>query len=110
MTTNKTIQLATARGPVDLQLQKVQGNMLQVNALMPPVGPGFFLLFPKSKRNQALAAAKKLIEGEPLADNINITDQVPGAIVAGTVPRPTVQFGVPKVEHKAPEQTAGGLQ
>lgn len=75
----ETILLDTARGKVEILFEVVSAEHVQINAPMPPVGPGFFLVFAIGEQAEAIEAAKKIIEAEPLPENINITDRVPGA-------------------------------
>lgn len=96
----ETILLDTARGEVEILVEEFSAEHVQINAPMPPVGPGFFLVFAIDQKAEAIDAAKKIIEAEPLPENINITDRVPGAVAAGTVARPAVSFGSPSVAHK----------
>ena len=98
---SKEIIIDTSKGPVCAEVSNLQGQFVQVNVYLPPVGAGFFLVFPKKKRAKALEAAKRLLEGEPLADDADISKLVPGAVVAGSVKRPTfkVQMGTPEVRH-----------
>jgi|GEM_PF-4703190 len=96
----ETILLDSARGKVEILVEVVSAEHVQINAPMPPVGPGFFLVFAVGQQAEAIEAAKKIIEAEPLPENINITDRVPGAVAAGTVARPAVRFGSPSVANK----------
>lgn len=104
MSNSQTTTIQTTVGPAAAQVS-FAGPNVQVNVFMPPNGgAGFFLVFPASRRTQAIDAARRLAEGAPLAENINITDQVSGALVAGTIGRPKfeVRFGVPSVAHAGP--------
>ena len=97
---NQTITASTEVGDVELQVQH-SGAVVQVNCLMPPAGPGFFVAFPHEQLDQAIEAAKVLVaKVRAMPDEPkNITGMVPGALAAGVVPRPKVQFGTPEVRH-----------
>lgn len=87
MSNSQTTTIQTTVGPAAAQVS-FAGPNVQVNVFMPPNGgAGFFLVFPASRRTQAIDAARRLAEGAPLAENINITDQVSGARApAATIP------------------------
>lgn len=93
----KTVLLDTKCGKVEILIEPAKSGMVQLNAPMPPVGPGIFLLVMEEDRQKGLDALKALVEGEQLPENTNITDKVEVAIVAGTVARPAICFGVPAV-------------
>lgn len=97
----RNIDITTRHGPARIQ---VTGHSdIQINAFLSPNGgAGFFLVFPRDKEQAAIDAATALLDGEPLEDNLDITAQVPGALVAGTVPAlkvGKVEFGTPSVAH-----------
>lgn len=98
MNPSQTITASTEVGDVELQVQH-SGAVVQVNCLMPPAGPGFFVAFPHEQLDQAIEAAKALaIKARTMPDESqNITEMVPGCLAAGTVPRLRVQFGIPDV-------------
>lgn len=100
---SKEVVIDTQKGKVCAELSTIQGQFVQVNVYLPPEGAGFFLVYQKKKRAKAMEAAKRLIEGEPLADDADISKLVPGAVVAGSVKRPTfkVRMGTPEVRHAA---------
>ena len=87
----------TKNGTIELLIDRSAGN-LQINCVMPPSGPGFFVVFPEGHDTaQAVQAAVALAERDDLPESANITATVPGALAAGTVPRPRFQFGTPEV-------------
>ena len=98
MNPSQTITASTEVGDVELQVQH-SGAVVQVNCLMPPAGPGFFIAFPHEQLDQAIEAAKSLAaKARNMPDESqNITELVPGCLAAGTVPRLRVQFGTPDV-------------
>ena len=85
-------------GAIELQIDR-QGGSVQINCLMPPRGPGFFLVFPADEEGKALDAAVEVANRDSLPEGANITDTVPGCLAAGTVARPTFQLGTPGVRH-----------
>lgn len=85
-------------GAIELQIDR-QGGSVQINCLMPPRGPGFFVVFPADEESKAMDAAMEVAGRESLPENANITDTVPGCLAAGTMPRPSVQIGTPGVNH-----------
>ena len=85
-------------GAIELQIDR-QGGSVQINCLMPPRGPGFFLVFPADEEGKALDVAVEVANRDSLPDGANITDTVPGCLAAGTMPRPSVQIGTPGVHH-----------
>jgi len=85
-------------GAIELQIDR-KGGSVQINCLMPPRGPGFFLVFPADEESKALDAAVEVASRDSLPEGANITDTVPGCLAAGTVPRPSVQIGTPGVHH-----------
>lgn len=87
-------------GIIELLIDQGGGNV-QVNCIMPPRGPGFFVVFPGDDIEAALSAAVVVADRGGLPENANITASVPGAMAAGTVPRPAFQFGAPEVRHAA---------
>ena len=94
----QTITTSTEVGDVELQVQH-SGGIVQVNCMMPPRGPGFFVVFPAGEEGKAMDAAMEVAGREGLPENANITDTVPGCLAAGTMPRPSVQIGTPGVHH-----------
>lgn len=95
---HQTITTSTEVGDVELQVQH-SGGIVQVNCLMPPRGPGFFVVFSAGEEGKAIDAAMEVAGREGLPENANITDTVPGCLAAGTMPRPSVQIGTPGVHH-----------
>ena len=85
-------------GAIELQIDR-QGGSVQINCLMPPRGPGFFVVFPADEESKALDAAVEVADREGLPENANITDTVPGCLAAGTMPRPSFRVGTPEVNH-----------
>ena len=85
-------------GAIELQIDR-QGGSVQINCLMPPRGPGFFLVLPAGEEGKAIDAAMEVAGREGLPESANITDTVPGCLAAGTVPRPSFRFGTPEVNH-----------
>lgn len=85
-------------GAIELQIDR-QGGSVQINCLMPPRGPGFFVVFPAGEEGKAMDAAMEVAGRDSLPENANITDTVPGCLAAGTVPRPSFQVGTPGVHH-----------
>ena len=98
MPTPKTVTRHSKHGSIELQIDSGGGNV-QVNCLMPPRGPGFFVVFPAGEEGKAMEAAMEVAGREGLPENANITDTVPGCLAAGTMPRPSVQIGTPEVNH-----------
>ena len=98
MPTPKTVIRHSKHGSIELQIDCSGGNV-QVNCLMPPRGPGFFVVFSAGEEGKAIDAAMELAAREGLPENANITDTVPGCLAAGTMPRPSVQIGTPGVHH-----------
>ena len=98
MPTPKTVIRHSKHGSIELQIDSGGGNV-QVNCMMPPRGPGFFLVFPAGEEGKAIDAAMEVAGREGLPENANITDTVPGCLAAGTMPRPSVQIGTPGVHH-----------
>lgn len=94
----KTVIRHSKHGSIELQIDCSGGNV-QVNCLMPPAGPGFFVVFPAGEEGKAMDAAMELAGREGLPENANITDTVPGCLAAGTVPRPSFRVGTPEVNH-----------
>jgi len=103
MEVQETIVCESGRGPVELEIHRLAeariANAVQVNCFMPPSGAGFFVVFPADQEAAAVEAAAALAGRDDLQEGANITGEVPGCLCAGTVPRPTVQFGTPKVSH-----------
>lgn len=103
-----SVNIATIKGPEQVEIVVV-GDGCQLNVYAPGNGgAGLFALFESLQPGyEALDAVRGLLSGEPLADNLNITDRIPGALTAGTVPRPKFdftgldhpQFGIPAVHH-----------
>lgn len=60
----------------------------QVNLYrMPHSGPAIFAMFPNHMDDDEIRAAlRPVLEGPPQLPGFNITDQVPGAVAAGTAP------------------------
>ena len=98
MPTPKTVIRHSNHGAIELQIDR-QGGNVQINCLMPPRGPGFFMLFPADEESKALDAAVEVASRDRLAEGADITETVPGCLAAGTVARPTFQFGTPRVSH-----------
>ena len=98
MPTPKTVTRHSKHGPIELQIDR-QGGSVQINCLMPPRGPGFFVVFPAGEEGKAIDAAMEVAGRDSLPENANITDTVPGCLAAGTVPRPSFQVGAPEVNH-----------
>ena len=94
----KTIIRHSNHGAIELQIDR-QGGSVQINCLMPPRGPGFFLVFPADEESKALDAAVEVASRDSLPEGANITDTVPGCLAAGTVARPTFQLGTPGVRN-----------
>lgn len=79
---------------------EANGRSIQLNAYMPlNGGAGYFVAFPKGKVAQCVAAMTKLLNDPPAEGSGDITAQVPGALAAGKVARPTFAFGTPTVAH-----------
>ena len=98
MPPHKTVIRYSNHGAIELQIDR-QGGNVQINCLMPPRGPGFFMLFPADEESKALDAAVEVASRDRLAEGADITETVPGCLAAGTVARPTFQFGTPRVSH-----------
>ena len=98
MPPHKTVIRYSNHGAIELQIDR-QGGSVQINCLMPPRGPGFFMLFPADEESKALDAAVEVASRDRLAEGADITETVPGCLAAGTVARPTFQFGTPRVSH-----------
>ena len=96
--TPKTVIRHSKHGSIELQIDCSGGNV-QVNCLMPPRGPSFFVVFSAGEEGKAIDAAMEVAGREGLPENANITDTVPGCLAAGTMPRPSVQIGTPGVHH-----------
>ena len=94
----QTITTSTEVGDLELQVQH-SGGVVQINCLMPPRGPGFFLVFPADEEGKALDAAVEVANRDSLPEGANITETVRGCLAAGTVARPTFQLGTPGVSH-----------
>ena len=94
----KTVIRHSKNGSIELQIDCSGGNV-QVNCLMPPAGPGFFVVFPSGEEGKAIDAAMEVACRDSLPENANITDTVPGCLAAGTVPRPSFRVGTPEVNH-----------
>ena len=94
----KTVTRHSKHGPIELQIDSSGGNV-QVNCMMPPRGPGFFLVFPAGEEGMAMDAAMEVAGRDSLPESANITDTVPGCLAAGTVPRPSFRVGTPGVNH-----------
>ena len=94
----QTITTSTEVGDLELQVQH-SGGVVQINCLMPPRGPGFFVVFPADEEGKALDAAVEVANRDSLPEGANITDTVPGCLAAGTVPRPSFRVGTPEVNH-----------
>ena len=94
----KTVIRHSKHGSIELQIDSGGGNV-QVNCMMPPRGPGFFVVFPAGEEGKAMDAAMEVAGRDSLPENANITDTVPGCLAAGTVPRPTFQLGTPGVRN-----------
>ena len=94
----KTVIRHSKHGSIELQIDSGGGNV-QVNCMMPPRGPGFFVVFPAGEEGKAMDAAMELAGRDSLPENANITDTVPGCLAAGTVPRPSFRVGTPEVNH-----------
>ena len=98
MPTPKTVIRHSKHGSIELQIDR-QGGSVQINCLMPPRGPGFFLVFPADEESKALDAAVEVASRDSLPEGANITDTVPGCLAAGTVARPAFKFGAPEVSN-----------
>ena len=98
MPPQKTVIRYSNHGAIELQIDR-QGGNVQINCLMPPRGPGFFMLFPADEESKALDAAVEVASRNRLAEGADITETVPGCLAAGTVARPTFQLGTPGVSH-----------
>ena len=96
--TPKTVIRHSKHGSIELQIDSGGGNV-QVNCLMPPRGPGFFVVFHAGEEGKAMDAAMEVADRDSLPESANITDTVPGCLAAGTMPRPSVQIGTPEVNH-----------
>ena len=94
----KTVIRHSTNGSIELQIDR-QGGSVQINCLMPPRGPGFFVVFPADEEGKALDAAVEVASRDSLPEGANITDTVPGCLAAGTVPRPSFRVGTPEVNH-----------
>ena len=94
----KTVIRHSKHGSIELQIDSGGGNV-QVNCLMPPRGPGFFVVFPAGEEGKAMDAAMEVAGRDSLPENANITDTVPGCLAAGTVPRSSFNVGTPEVNH-----------
>ena len=94
----KTVIRYSNHGAIELQIDR-QGGNVQINCLMPPRGPGFFLVFPADEEGKALDAAVEVASRDSLPEGANITDTVPGCLAAGTVARPAFKFGAPEVSN-----------
>lgn len=100
MKVQETIVCESKRGAVEMEVQRIARScIVQVNCFMSYTGPGFFVVFPADQEEAAIDAAAALLDRDDLPEGANITDQVPGCLCAGTVHRPTVRFGTPKVSH-----------
>ena len=98
MPTPKTVIRHSKHGSIDLQIDR-QGGSVQINCLMPPRGPGFFVVFPADEESKALDAAVEVASRDSLPEGANITETVPGCMAAGTVARPSFRVGTPEVNH-----------
>ena len=98
MPPQKTVIRYSNHGAIELQIDR-QGGNVQINCLMPPRGPGFFVVFPAGEEGKALDAAVEVASRDSLPEGANITDTVPGCLAAGTVPRPSFRVGTPEVNH-----------
>ena len=88
----------TSKGKILAELNRDNG-VLQFNAFSAPGGVAFFMVFADGpgQKEAIEAAARDLIEGEPLEPGANISSRVPGCIAAGTAGRLHVTFGAPGV-------------
>ena len=93
-----SVQRETKLGTVELLIDE-NGDNVQVNCVMPPFGPGFFVVFPNGETEKAIAASVIIANTDNLPERANITSQVNGALAAGTVPRPLFKFGQAEVRH-----------
>ena len=98
MPPQKTVIRYSNHGAIELQIDR-QGGNVQINCLMPPRGPGFFLVFPAGEEGKAMDAAMEVAGRDSLPESANIADTVPGCLAAGTVPRPSFRVGTPEVNH-----------
>lgn len=96
-----SITIPTHNGPVPAQITAEKGANVQLNVFHVPKGAGFFLVFPEGEELKAMNSARKLLEGEPLDADLDITASVTGCLCAGTValPKFNVAFGTPEVHH-----------
>ena len=93
-----TVIRHSKHGSIELQIDSGGGNV-QVNCMMPPHGPGFFVVFPAGEEGKAMDAAMEVANRDSLPEGANITETVRGCLAAGTVARPTFQLGTPGVSH-----------
>ena len=98
MPPQKTVIRYSNHGAIELQIDR-QGGNVQINCLMQPRGPGFFLVFPAGEEGKAMDAAMEVAGRDSLPESANIADTVPGCLAAGTVPRPSFRVGTPEVNH-----------
>ena len=69
-------------------------GIVQLNALPAPGGVGCFVVFPAGEDDAAMDALKNLLSTTELEPGVNLTDTVPGCIVAGTGDRSPIIVSV----------------
>lgn len=96
-----SVTIATISGP-ELGELTIVNEGVQLNVYTPRNGgAGLFVVFDTLEPcDEALEAVRGLLSGEPLAENIDLTARVPGALAAGSMPRP--KFSVGNVPLSAP--------
>ena len=100
------VNIQTRLGNVAAQLVH-DGVHAQINAyIVPHAGAGLFVCFQADEVEACKAAMAALVERGPLQPDQNLTDSVPGALAAGSMPRPTfmlagkrhVEWGKPTIK------------
>ena len=69
-------------------------GVVQLNAMPAPGGIGCFVVFPAGEGEAAMTAMKHLLETTELEPGVNLSDKVPGCIVAGTGDRSPIRIAV----------------
>lgn len=87
------VSIATVRGAEQAEIVPVDEGV-QINVYLPGNGgAGLFALFPTMHPlDEALAELRNLLTGPALAADIDLTARIPGALAAGSMPRPAFEF------------------
>lgn len=94
-----TLAVKTERGTAQAHVS-CDGGFIQIHVMYACQQPPFFVVLAESMADKVISTITKLIEGADLPSSANITDQVEGAVEAGTsarIEKLEVKFAIPHV-------------